>query len=328
MKHGKKFNKLSRTSSHRRAMLRNMASSLFQYGYIETTLPKAKALRPFAEKIITKAIKVKKAETYSERLTIIRGICEDISHKSVYKSLVMIWAVLCLERPGGYLRILKLGRRKGDGAEMALIGIVIDKGFGNKYAKSVTTDLGVFRVLSQNLLKDPLPTLELTKLWTRSVMPKIQIEASFTNRRKEFGFTLIINNLTDDDLKFWPVIRGEFVTLPLVIEIECSAQTELNFQLTTSENILNIPSFVSSNIWKVRAAPFDRNNERQMIIGKIENHQFNFEAVPAAKLKRSRRGKKNEPTQLQIPELQFENCEIHVHSPIGRIFSCDLLSLI
>jgi large subunit ribosomal protein L17 len=105
--------KLGVTSSHRRALLRNMATSLFLHEKVETTIAKAKELRPFAEKIITEA---KKGKHYMVR--------RQIHDKTVYKKLFEILAPRYSERPGGYTRILRLAPRQGDNATRGLIALV------------------------------------------------------------------------------------------------------------------------------------------------------------------------------------------------------------
>jgi len=105
--------KLGVTSSHRRALLRNMATSLFLHEKVETTLAKAKELRPFAEKIITEA---KKGKHYMVRRV--------IADKTVYKKLFEVLAPRYKERPGGYTRILHLAPRVGDNSKRGLISLV------------------------------------------------------------------------------------------------------------------------------------------------------------------------------------------------------------
>jgi large subunit ribosomal protein L17 len=105
--------KLGVTSSHRRAMLRNMATSLFLHEKVETTISKAKELRPFAEKVITQA---KQGKHYMVRRT--------IADKVVYKKLFDVLARRYAERPGGYTRIVRLGARPGDNSERGLIALV------------------------------------------------------------------------------------------------------------------------------------------------------------------------------------------------------------
>ena len=119
MRHRNKGRKLSRTASHREALLRNMATSLFRHGRISTTTAKAKELRPFAERLITLA---KRGDLHARRIAG-RKIADQAVLGELFESIGPRFA----ERPGGYTRVLKLGHRQGDGAEMALIELV-DRG--------------------------------------------------------------------------------------------------------------------------------------------------------------------------------------------------------
>lgn len=119
MRHRKKGRQLSRTASHREALLRNMAISLFRHGRIQTTTAKAKELRPFAERLITLA---RRGDLHARRLA-----ARKIHDKDVLFALFDSIGPRFSERPGGYTRVLKLGHRQGDGAEMALIELV-DRG--------------------------------------------------------------------------------------------------------------------------------------------------------------------------------------------------------
>lgn len=116
MRHRVKDNHLGRTDSHRRAMLANMANSLLLHKRIQTTLAKAKALRPYVEPLITKS----KDDTTHNR----RTVFSYLQNKFAVKELFSEVRSKILERPGGYTRILKLGPRRGDGTEMALIELV------------------------------------------------------------------------------------------------------------------------------------------------------------------------------------------------------------
>lgn len=116
MRHGKKVNHLSRTDSHRKAMLANMASSLIQHKRITTTLAKAKALRTYVEPLITKS---KSDTTHSRRV-----VFSYLQNKEVITELFRDVAEKVANRPGGYTRIIKLPNRPGDNAEMALIELV------------------------------------------------------------------------------------------------------------------------------------------------------------------------------------------------------------
>ena len=116
MRHGKKFNHLSRTSAHRKAMLANMACSLIEYKRIKTTLAKAKALRVYIEPLITKS---KDDTTHSRRI-----VFSYLKQKEAITELFGDIATKVADRPGGYTRILKLSNRLGDNAQMACIELV------------------------------------------------------------------------------------------------------------------------------------------------------------------------------------------------------------
>ena len=116
MRHRKKGRNLSRSPSHRRALLRNMATSLFRHGRITTTTARAKELRPYAERLVTLA---RRGDLHARRLAARR-----IADREVLGKLFDDIGPRYAERPGGYTRILKLGTRKGDAADMALIELV------------------------------------------------------------------------------------------------------------------------------------------------------------------------------------------------------------
>lgn len=116
MRHGKKFNHLSRTASHRSAMLSNMASSLILHKRISTTLAKAKELRKYVEPLLTKS---KQDTTHSRRM-----VFSYLQNKYSVKTLFDEVAEKISHRPGGYTRIIKLESRLGDNADMCIIELV------------------------------------------------------------------------------------------------------------------------------------------------------------------------------------------------------------
>src|SRR5215213_3116344 len=113
MRHGDKINNLGRTASHRKALLSNLACQLFIKKKIVTTLAKAKALRPYAEPLITKA---KDNTTHQRRI-----VFSYLQDKEAIKELFDVVRLKIEGRPGGYTRIIKLGTRVGDNAEVAMI---------------------------------------------------------------------------------------------------------------------------------------------------------------------------------------------------------------
>jgi len=116
MRHGKKINHLGRKSAHRKSMIANMAASLILHKRIKTTLAKAKALRTYVEPIITRS---KEDTTHSRRM-----VFRELQSKEAVAELFREISSKVAERPGGYTRIIKLGPRLGDSAEMAMIELV------------------------------------------------------------------------------------------------------------------------------------------------------------------------------------------------------------
>jgi large subunit ribosomal protein L17 len=116
MRHGKKFNHLGRTASHRAALLSNMASSLILHKRIQTTVAKAKELRKYVEPMITKS----KTDSTNNR----RVVFSYLQNKDAIKELFSIVSEKVANRPGGYTRIIKLGNRLGDNAEICFIELV------------------------------------------------------------------------------------------------------------------------------------------------------------------------------------------------------------
>lgn len=116
MRHGDKINNLSRTTSHRKAMLANMACSLIQYRRIKTTVAKAKVLRQYVEPIITKA--------KDNNMAAFRYAFLKLRYKEAVKILFKDVMPVIGERPGGYTRILKIGKRHSDSTPMCYIELV------------------------------------------------------------------------------------------------------------------------------------------------------------------------------------------------------------
>lgn len=116
MRHGKKHNHLGRTTSHRKAMLANMACSLIKHKRINTTVAKAKALRVFVEPLLTKS----KSDTTHNRRIVFSYLRDKYAITELFKEI----SIKIADRPGGYLRIIKLGNRQGDNAPMAMVELV------------------------------------------------------------------------------------------------------------------------------------------------------------------------------------------------------------
>ena len=136
MRHNKHHASLGVTREHRKAMLSNMGASLIKHGRIETTLTKAKALRPFIEKVITKAKNAAAATVKADALHLRRMALKDIRDEAAITILFNEKAAQFAKRSGGYTRIYKLGpQRIGDAAEMAIIELIAAEDEGYKKSK-------------------------------------------------------------------------------------------------------------------------------------------------------------------------------------------------
>ncbi len=149
MRHGKHRFSLGCTKEHREALMANLAAALFTHGKINTTLAKAKALRPFAEKIITLSVKAQKSSDAAVKLHYRRLAIARVRDEAAVKELFDVKATEFVNRNGGYSRIYKLVPRVGDAAKMAIIELVYadDKGYsksrkgrGKKKSTKVATN--------------------------------------------------------------------------------------------------------------------------------------------------------------------------------------------
>ncbi len=135
MRHGDKVKKLGRTAQHRRALMRNLVTALFEHERIKTTLAKAKESRRFADRMVTLALKNSVAAR--------REVGRFILDKTVLKKLFDVIGPRFVGRPGGFTRVLRLGPREGDAAEMALLELVIrEERHHEKKAKAAAKQKG------------------------------------------------------------------------------------------------------------------------------------------------------------------------------------------
>jgi large subunit ribosomal protein L17 len=136
MRHGNKNNNLSRTASHRRSLMMNLGCQLIAYKRITTTLAKARSLRTYIEPLITKTKATESKEVIMHNHRIVFSYLND---KEAVKELFTVIAPKVADRPGGYTRIIKLGARVGDNAEMAMIELV---DFNDIYGNGVGENAG------------------------------------------------------------------------------------------------------------------------------------------------------------------------------------------
>ncbi|NDV57443.1 50S ribosomal protein L17 [Bacteroides sp. 519] len=151
MRHNKKFNHLGRTASHRNAMLSNMACSLIEHKRITTTVQKAKALKKFVEPLITKS----KDDTTNSRRVVFSNLQDKRAVTELFKEI----SVKIGDRPGGYTRIIKTGRRLGDNAEMCFIELV---DYNENMLKETTTKKATRTRRSRKASAKETPAAETT----------------------------------------------------------------------------------------------------------------------------------------------------------------------
>lgn len=156
MRHNKKFNHLGRTASHRASMLANMSVSLIMHKRITTTLPKAKALKKYVEPLITRS----KSDTTTSRRVVFRYL----QNKYAVKELFGEVAARVADRPGGYTRIIKLGSRQGDAADIAFIELV---DFDENMAKTAKAEKKTRR--SRKKAAEAAPEVEATAVEATAV---------------------------------------------------------------------------------------------------------------------------------------------------------------
>jgi large subunit ribosomal protein L17 len=151
MRHGKKFNHLSRKTAHRKSMLANMACSLIEHKRINTTEAKAKALRQYVEPLITKS----KNDTTHNRRIVFRNLRDKYAVSELFREV----AVKVGDRPGGYVRIIKLGNRQGDNAAMAMVELV---DYNETYTPKAKKKKATRRRGKKSGSKDAAPAAEAT----------------------------------------------------------------------------------------------------------------------------------------------------------------------
>jgi len=144
MRHGKKINHLSRKTAHRKAMLANMACSLIEHKRINTTIAKAKALRQYVEPLITKS---KDDTTHNRRI-----VFSNLRDKYAVSELFRDVAVKVGDRPGGYVRIIKLGNRQGDNASMAMVELV---DYNEIYNPKANASMAMVELVDYNEIYNP-----------------------------------------------------------------------------------------------------------------------------------------------------------------------------
>lgn len=214
-----------------------MATSLIVHGRIKTTLAKAKELRPFVEKLITKAVDTNLTTDYSKVAHLLRIIKRDIQNRDAQKVLIRVWGAHFIERPGGYTRIIKLPARLGDNASMAYIMMVLDMDLLEKYGFN---DFGnSIAFLKSRLMQNIPQPLDLVKLWRINGIPELSIlEDSRTEKSIASKITISVKKYQRE---YWPIFNGEYVKYPITVFVDTNDQVRVKTEL--SNDLIEVPMY-------------------------------------------------------------------------------------
>lgn len=250
MRHLKSGRKLGRTNSHKRAMMRNLVMSLFEYKKVSTTLAKAKELRPYAETLITrakKALQKEQAGLLGEGQTVDihsrRVVGRDISKKAILQELFDSIAPVVLERNGGYCRIIKTGTRRGDAAETAIIELV-DWSAPLDGSTSIKPKKKVAKKVKSNEVKSavPAPIKEIQVEEVVNAVSEVEVTDKVEEEVSDVATITEVAEVTEEVeatevTQVSEEISTEVVTEPVTNEVNSENTNEIS---SNDENIENI----------------------------------------------------------------------------------------
>jgi len=264
MRHCKKKKMPARNSSHRRALQRNLASSLFINGQITTTISKAKALRPYAEKLITLSKNAELSFTKGRRLSYWRKIREEINRDEPFYYLTRVWARHCRYRNGGYLRIIKLGKRPSDSSELAIIQMVPEAISRDGSIVNTMSDCGFeefFSSLAKGYLDDVNHKAKTISKFSNEDLPDVVLKSRNVYKNGRMTLKLGFEKNPFFDIQKWPKHRGEEVLLPITISSMYSRGSLKTLEISSSNELKSTPSFNSSSELRVLYNPIKPNQE-------------------------------------------------------------------
>lgn len=228
MRHRKSRLRLSGSSDHAQAVLRNLAISLITHGRIKTTVKRAKVLRPFLEKIITLSRRCASAADYSTRDHLYRIICERLHDRKAAAISTRVWGPYYLQWPGGYTRILRAGFRVGDNAELAIIEFVIAQEHESVQIRHSDL-LSTFKTYKPK-------GVGLLEAWRSIDPPRIDLKLS-DQRGAAVAFTVEAEISEDAAYAFnWPKFRGRHIPMELTVSV-LAPKTGSHMWLKTDEAV-------------------------------------------------------------------------------------------
>ncbi len=224
MRHGKRRRFPASSASHARSMIRGMICAILEHGQIITTTAKAKALRPFLERVITRAVHAEEAESQFRRLSLHGLLYSDVRDAAALFTLINVAGRLYAGRPGGYVRILRLGARKGDGAPMSVIQLVTENtpfdAIISEAGSSVSSlPVDRYRFIREYCAQNPRYRSRKLAEWRAYPFPKLELSI-----RPEGRQTLLTSCVLPDashwDLERWPTLRGSPAVCALALNFD------------------------------------------------------------------------------------------------------------
>ena len=208
-------------------MLKSMSGSVLTHAQITTTTARAKSLRPYLERLITKAIQANNAATESARVAAIRLIDSRLGSQDALHLLLNVTARIMAERPGGYTRILKAGIRNGDAAEMSVIQLVshgspLDSILPDEYRQGNVTDKERYEYLKSYCLSRTSPSRSIVGAWVRYPFPTIEAKMVGKSERS-IVTTIELPAAHEWNVSAWPKHQGEHVPLELYVRFYLSS---------------------------------------------------------------------------------------------------------
>lgn len=241
MRHRKSRLRLPGPADHAQADLRNLAISLITHGRIQTTVKRAKVLRPFVEKIITISRRCASAPDYATRDRHYRLVVERLHSKKAAAISTRVWGAYFLHRPGGYTRILRTGFRVGDNAEMALIEFVIE----SEHSQIETTHAHLLQTVETYVPKG----IGLLETW-RSLAPP-RIDLAFSDQRNASVSFVVRAELLGEvrEASDWPKHRGKNIPMELTVSVLApKAGSEMRLETTRPVGLPSRPGRITFHL--------------------------------------------------------------------------------
>lgn len=229
MRHGNRRRFPASSASHAKSMLRSQAAAVLVHGQIVTTTAKAKALRPYVEKLITKSIHANESESEGRRIAGIRLIDSRLKDKTALDVLMNVTSRVFCDRPGGYTRVLKVGFRDGDGAELSVVQLVAETSSFDQLSSSAewteaSTAKERYALLKTYCLNNRVPARNVMAQWAGYGFPRFGLTIERTSTLV-LRTTLTIPESARWDLKRWPSVRG--IAAPLQFSLRFFGDSNL-----------------------------------------------------------------------------------------------------